>query len=147
MGRVFKKGKYWDIDYVADGRRHRKKHGRYKKFAEIHLNEVEIQIARGELRIPKDEDIEKFFENFMAYAEAHAKPKTLEKYLTVKNNFEKYRSKFKSVNMLSKVTPEFLEEFKLFRAKQVSKETVNHDLKILGIILNRAVKQNLILHL
>jgi len=144
MGRVFKKGKYWYVDYVADGRRYRKKHGRYKKLAELHLKEIELQIAREELKIPNDTAIDKFFENFLNYAEAHAKPKTLEKYKTVTNNFEKYRSKFKSITMLSKVSTAFLEEFKLFRAKQVSKGTANHDMKILGIIFNRAVKQNII---
>jgi hypothetical protein len=49
MGRVFKKGKYWYVDYVADGRRYRKKHGRYKKLAELHLKDIELQIAREEL--------------------------------------------------------------------------------------------------
>jgi integrase len=144
MGSVHKRGKYWYVDYYADGKRHRKSHGKQKKFAELHLKEIELQIAREELRIPKDAAIDGFFENFLIYAEAHVMPKTLEKYLTVINNFENFRSKFESANMLSKVTPAFLEDYKLARVKRVSKQTVNHDLKILSIIFKRAVDHNLI---
>jgi len=144
MGSVIKRGKYWYIDYYADGKRHRISHGKHKKFAELRLKEIELQIAREELRIPKDSTIDGFFENFLAYAEAHVMPKTLEKFITVINCFERFRLKFKSVNMLSKVTPAFLEDLKLARVKKVSKGTVNHDLKILGIILNWAVEHNLI---
>jgi len=144
MGSVFKRGKYWYIDYYADGKRHRISQGKHKKFAELHLKEIELQIAREELRIPKDSAIDEFFENFLIYAEAHVSPKTLERYVTVINCFEKYRSRFKSVNFLSKVTLTFLEDFKLSRVKKVSKGTVNQDLKILGTIFGRAVGLNLI---
>lgn len=144
MGNVFKRGKYWYIDYYADGRRYRESQGKHKKFAELRLKEIELQIAREELRIPKDSAIDEFFENFLAYAEAHVMPKTLEKFVTVINCFERFRSKFKSVSMLSKVTPAFLEDFKLARMKKVSKGTVNHDIKIIGIIFNWAVEHNLI---
>jgi len=144
MGRVYKRGKYWYIDYFADGKRQRKKHGKYKRFAELYLSDIELQIAREELKIPTDAAVDEFFENFMVYAEAHVSPKTLEKYKTVISSFQKFRSKLKSVNKLSKITPEYLEDFKLARARKVEKVTVNHDLKILGIVFNRAVKQNLI---
>jgi len=144
MGSVFKRGKYWYIDYYADGKRHRISHGKLKKFAELRLKEIELQIVREELRIPKDSAIDEFFENFLVYAEAHVMPKTLERYVTVINCFERYRSRFKSVNFLSKVTPTFLEDFKLSRLKKVSKGTINHDLKILGIIFRWAVDHNLI---
>lgn len=144
MGHVYKRGKYWYVDYYADGKRQRKKHGKYKKLAELYLSDIELQIAREELKIPTDAAIDEFFENFMVYAEAHVSPKTLEKYKTVISSFQTFRSKFNSVNKLSKVTPGFLEDLKLARVRKVSKGTVNHDLKILGIIFNRAVKQNLI---
>jgi integrase len=144
MGRVFKKGKYWYVDYVADGRRHREKHGKYKKLAELHINEIELQIAREELRIPNDAAIDKFFENFLNCAEAHVRPKTLEKHRTVISNFEEFRSKFKSVNILSKVSRRFVEEFKLSRLNKVSMTTVNHDVKVLSIIFNHAVEKNLL---
>jgi integrase len=144
MGRVYMRGKYWYVDYIADGKRQRKKHGKYKRLAELYLSDIELQVVREELKIPTDAAIDKFFENFMVYAEAHVSPKTLERYKTVVSNFQAFRSKFNSVNKLSKITPEFLEDFKLARAMKVEKSTVNHDLKILGIIFNRAVKQNLI---
>jgi len=46
MGSVFKRGKYWYIDYYADGKRHRKSQGKLKKYAELRLKEIELQIAR-----------------------------------------------------------------------------------------------------
>jgi integrase len=144
MGRVFKRGKYWYIDYYADGKRHRTKHGKYRKLAELRLNEIELQIARGELKIPKDSAIDEFFENFLTYAEAHTSPKTLECYTTVIKSFNEFRSKLNALNKLSQITPSIIEDFKLARLKEVSKGTVNHNLKILGIIFNRAVKENLI---
>ncbi len=144
MGSVRKRGKYWYIDYYADGKRHRKKHGKYKKLAELRLKEIELQIARGELNIPKDSAIDEFFENFLTYAEAHTSPKTLESYTTVVRSFKGFRSKLKAVSKLSQITPAIIEDFKLVRLKKVSKGTVNHNLKILGIIFNWAIKQNLI---
>lgn len=144
MGSVRKRGKHYFIDYYADGKRHRERAGKYKRYAELRLKDIELQRAREELRIPKDAAIDEFFENFLVHTEAHVAPKTLEKYVTVINSFEKLRSKFKSINMLSKITPPILEEYKLHRVRKVSKETVNHDLKILTIIFKWAVDQNLI---
>lgn len=144
MGSVFKRGKYWYLDYYADGKRHRKSQGKHKKYAELRLKEIELQIAREELKIPKDAAIDEFFENFMAYAEAHVRPKTQEKFLTVIKSFKTFRSRFPGINKLSKVTPAFLESYKLYRAKKASKGTANHDLKVLSIMFNWAVAQNLI---
>jgi len=144
MGSVFKRGKYWYVDYYADGKRHRISHGKHKKFAELRLKEIELQIAREELRIPKESAIDdELFENFLKHAEAHVMPKTMERFTTVINSFEKFRSRFESVNMLSKVSPALIEDFKLGRARKVSKGTVNHDLKILGIVFGWAVDHNL----
>ncbi len=74
MGSVIKRGKYWYIGYYADGKRHRISHGKLKKFAELRLKEIELQIEREELRISKDSAIDEFFENFLIYAEAHVSP-------------------------------------------------------------------------
>lgn len=119
MGSVHKCGKYWYIDYYADGKRHRTKHGKYRKLAELRLKEIELQIARGELKIPKDSAIDEFFENFLTYAEAHTCPKTLECYTTVINSFKEFKSKLKTVTKLSQITPAIIEDFKLARLKKV----------------------------
>ena len=46
------------------------------------------------------------------------------------------RSSYQGITKLSKVTPAFLESYKLFRAKKASKGTANHDLKVLSIMFN-----------
>jgi len=118
MGHVFKRGKYWYIDYYADGKRYRKSQGKLKKYAGLRLKEIELQIAREELKIPQDAAVDEFFENFSTYAEAHVKPKTVEKFKTVISLFEKFRASFHRINKLSKITPAFLESFKLYRSKK-----------------------------
>jgi integrase len=144
MGRVFKKGKYWYVDYVADGKRHRQKHSRDKKLARLHLGEIELQIAREELQLPTDIAIAKLFENFLSYIEQHLSPKSVERYRSVIGNFEKFRAQHGSLTMLSRVSPQILEDFKAYRLRKVTKVTINHDLKILCSIFNWSIKRNYI---
>ncbi|MDH5705421.1 MAG: tyrosine-type recombinase/integrase, partial [Candidatus Aminicenantes bacterium] len=139
-----KRGKCWYIDVEADGRRFRKAHGKHKKFAELYLKDIELKIAREELKIPTDAAIDEFFENFLKYAGAHVKPKSLEKFNTVINCFEDYRSRFRTVNKVSKISAAFIENFKMSLAAKVSNGTVNHYLKILSIIFNWAVQHNVV---
>jgi len=142
MSRVFKRGKYWYIDYVANGKRRRERASRHKKFATLRLNEIELQKERGELKIPDDCAIDEFFENFLTYAKAHTCETTLESYERVVIVFKRFLSSNWPVKKLSRVTGQTLEEFKLKRLKSVSKVTVNYDLKVLTTAFNWAKKQN-----
>jgi len=144
MGRVFRKGKYWYVDYVADGKRHRQKHGRDKKLARLYLGEIELQIAREELRLPTDIAIEKFFESFLSYIEQHLSPKSVERYKSVIGNFKKFLTRSKPLSMLSRVSPQVIEDFKTWRLRKVTKVTINHDLKMLASMFNWAAKRNYI---
>lgn len=142
MGRVFKKGKYWYTDYVIDGRRCREKHGKYKKLAEIHLSDLEVQVARGQLKIPTDIAIDTFFDNFISYKEVHAAPATVQQYKSVLKKFNEFRQKYRSVKKLTQISVNMLESYKLWRLKQISKYSVNMDFKILTAVFNWAIKKN-----
>ena len=45
---VYKKGKYWYIDYYVHGQRKRKKIGPSRQLAELALKDVEVKIAKGQ---------------------------------------------------------------------------------------------------
>lgn len=68
MGTVFKKNGSWYINYMYQGRRIRKKVGRSKKITELALKDVELKIARDELKLAdKNVKIEKVFNEFSNY--------------------------------------------------------------------------------
>jgi hypothetical protein len=48
VGRIYKRGKAWCIDYSVKGRRIRKKVAPSKKIPQLALEDAEVKAARGE---------------------------------------------------------------------------------------------------
>src|SRR3989304_5968354 len=76
---VYRKGKYWYIDYYFRGRRKRRKIGPSKKLAEQVLKDVQVKLAKGEyLGIHEQKKIpfEEYAQKYLDYCKANKAPST-----------------------------------------------------------------------
>jgi len=117
MGNVFKRGKVWYIDVRVNGRRVRKRVGSSKKIAVLALQDAEVSSARNEFGFAsKDILIDKFIEQYMQYSQATHQPSTTNRYRAVIEHFQAFiKDKRSDVNFLSQVTPEVIDQYKIFR--------------------------------
>ncbi|SMO76047.1 Site-specific recombinase XerD [Balnearium lithotrophicum] len=146
MARIFKRGKYWWVDYrLPDGRRIRRSTGfTDKKMAELMLKDIELQIARKTLKIPVGIPLKEFWEKYSEYAKAH---KTEQTWKTEKSVFSAFLSFLlrKGVSRLDKLNPEHLEKYKLLLIERgLSRFTVNKQLRTIKSIVSKAVEWELL---
>ncbi len=146
MARIFKRGKYWWVDYrLPDGRRIRRSTGfTDKKMAELMLKDIELQIARKTLKIPVGITIQEFWERYSDYAKAH---KTEQTWKTEKSVFPAFMNFLhsKGIKRLDKLHPEILEKYKVLLLEQGnSRFTINKKLRTIKAIISKAVEWELL---
>ncbi len=137
--RIFKRGKYWWIDFTYRGRRYRYSlRTTQKKIAEEILRDTESKIARGEfLGEVEDVPFEEFLDHYLAITRRQKSPKGFEQDLNASKHLRKY---FGGIS-LSLLTPESIERYKTYRLSTgVKPVTVNRDLQVLRAMLNKAVR-------
>ncbi len=146
MARIFKRGRYWWVDYrLPDGRRIRRSTGfTDKKMAELMLKDIELQIARKTLHLPVDISIEKFWERYLEYAKLHKTENSWKTDYYVFREFLEFLNQ-KNINKLTKLSPEIFEKFKLHLLEKGNKKiTVNKKLRTIKAIMSRAVEWELL---
>jgi integrase len=135
---VFKKGRYWYIDYYVKGQRKRKKIGPSKQVAELALKDVELKLARGEyLGIYEDKKITlaQFAEDYIAYAKANKAPMSLRRDLI---SLVPLTTAFRGY--VSEITTKAIEEYKARRLETVKPATVNKELALLKHMFTKAIE-------
>jgi hypothetical protein len=126
---VFRKGRYWYIDYYVKGVRKRKKIGPSKQVAELALKDVELKLARGEyLGIYEDKKITlaQFANEYLVYARANKAPMSVRGDLI---SLVPLTAAF--AGYLSDITTKAVEEYKAKRLQTVRPATVNNS-KVTG---------------
>ena len=89
-----KGGKYF-IDYRVNGRRVRKHIGKSKRTAELALKDIEVKIERQEIGfVERDSELNKLFEEYLAYSKIHHAPSSQNRYRAILNNFKAFLKKF-----------------------------------------------------
>ncbi|MBI3602510.1 MAG: site-specific integrase [Candidatus Omnitrophica bacterium] len=141
----FRSGRYY-IDYRVNGQRFRKATGKSKRIAELALKDIEVKIERNDLGfIEKDVELNKLFEEFLAYGITHHAPKTQKRYKGILDNFKEFLKKFPFIKKASQLDSKFFEDYQTFRkVKGVSNKTVNIELICLKAMFNLAIKWNYI---
>lgn len=136
-----KNGKYF-VDYRINGRRFRKSVGPSKRIAELALKDIEVKIAKGELGFsPKDNSLERLFEEFLKYSKINHAPNTYERYRGILDNFRSFLVTRPYINKISQLDPKFFEDYKHFRKEQEAEDkTVNIELQMLRGMFNLARK-------
>jgi len=163
MGRVYKRGGTWYIDYSVKGRRVRKRVGSSKKIAQLALQDAEVKAARGEYGFDqKDIAVDAFFEKFLEYSRANHSKATTQRYRAVVDNFSRFLEDHPDVTFLSQIKPEHIDLYKVYRkdalvnpnGKPVKSEekateftrkgarakTINFEIDTLRTIFNLAIK-------
>jgi len=116
LGSIYKRGKNWYMDIRVSGRRVRTRVGTSKEIATLALKDAEVQIARNEFGFLKtDISIDLFIQEFLNYCKANHQPRTTSRYKAVLNHFKAFISGHRNVVMLSHVTSELIDKFKIYR--------------------------------
>ena len=117
MARIYKRGKLWYVDFEYKGKRYRKSlNTRSKQVAELALKDIDVKIAKDRFDLAPPEDIrfDDFAEKFLNWY----------KIQNAKNSYVDYHNLFNSTLtpyfakiMLSDITVEIVEEYKLSDAE------------------------------
>jgi len=142
MARIFKRGRYWWVDYrLPDGRRIRRSTGfTDKKMAELMLKDIEPQIARRTLRLPCDISIEEFWGKYLEYAKLHKNKNSWKTDYYVFREFLEFLYQ-NNINKLTKLNAEIFEKYKLHLLEKGNKKiTVNKKIRTIRAIISKAVE-------
>ena len=117
MARIYKREKNWYLDYSYKGRRIRKKVGNSKKIAELALKDIELQIARDEYKLTKqDIKVEHLIDRFLEYNSTNNRESTTKRYRSIMNHFKEFLE-IKNISSLkaSQLNEGIIEQYKSFR--------------------------------
>ena len=117
MPRIYKRGKTWYLDIIANGRRVRRRVGPSKRIAQLALRDAEVKVARDEYGFAKkDIGIEKFFERFLEYSQANHQKTTTNRYRAVMDHFAFFlQEKYPNIGSVSQITTEIIDRYKVAR--------------------------------
>ncbi len=140
MSRIYqrkgKNGTIYYVDYMADGRRRRKRVGRSKRLAQLALADIQVKLERKELGFAaKDRGLEDFIREYLIYAKGNKARQSYERDTFIIKNFLGYVK----VKKLAAVTPSLLEAYKVHRREKGAKvATVNRELNTIKALFNKA---------
>lgn len=145
MGKVYKRGEKWYIDYrEASGKRIRKVAGTTKRQAERILIELEAKKYYEKENIPVADKIktEELFNHFQSIKEKQVRPRTMDDWIPYLRFWkEKHLKKSKNFKPLSRID---IEEILMELSKKLAPKTVNGYLNAIKQVYRYAVDINLI---
>jgi len=140
MGTVYKRGNVYYVDYRDNGKRIRKRIGPSYEAACDELKVLEGDVVRRKAGLSKqDMSVSGFVAKHLEFLKLDRKESSVRRYRIQLDHFNHFL-RSQGVCMLSQVTPEIVERFKVHRLSQgVSKQTVNLALATVGAMFKRAV--------
>jgi hypothetical protein len=137
-----KNDKYF-VDYRINGKRFRKSVGPSKRIAELALKDIEVKIAKGESGLsPKENSLEKLFEEFLKYSKINHSPNTFDRYRVIFDNYRSFFATRPHINKISQLDLESFEDYKHFRKSKNTEdkhvEKTVEKLKFLSLVLKIA---------
>lgn len=141
MARIFKRGKFWYVDFSYRGRRIiQSTKQRDKRIAELVLKDMEVKIAKGELLGIHDQPKILFrdcAEQYLAYSKAN---KASQSYVRDLSIFKVHLIPSFGMRYLHELKPVMIEDYKAMRLTKAKPETVNRELACLSNLLNKAIQ-------
>jgi site-specific recombinase XerD len=138
-----KRGRVYYIDICHKGIRIRQKVGASKHLARLKLNEIRLQIEKGELGyLKKDSDLEKLFQEFYKYSDTNHSPSTIRRYTAILDHFKEFLTKrHPEVNKISQLNNKLFEDYKAYRKHEDAQpKTINIELGTLKAMFYLAMK-------
>ncbi len=166
MGTIYRRGRMWYINVMADKKRVRRKVGPSREVAELALKDYEVKIARQkfDLDVP-DALIEELFDQYLEYSSVNHAPNTTMRYRQALFNFTLFlRTRYPSVTRVSQLDMAIIEDFKRFRrdvdprtiklpssvklkvsqsARKAKCVTINYEIKTLSSTCNFGIKRRM----
>ncbi len=121
MARVYRRGNFWYVDIQRNKRRYRLKAGKTKRLAELFLKDLELKAERKQLGFldRKEVDLDVFVNEFLTYSKANHRPTTTGRYGAALANFMRFIRQETKVTRLSDITPDTVEQYKIWRKNVV----------------------------
>ena len=145
MARIYKRGKSWYLDFTYKGKRIRRAVGKDRKTAELALKDTEVRIAREEhLGIHENKRVlfEEFAEEYFEYSRVNKAKSSFERDVL---SISHLKEAFGGV-LLSEISTEQIEKYKIMRRNEVSPASVNRELACLSHMFTLARKWEIISH-
>ena len=137
---IYRRGKIWYLDYYVHGKRKRECVGPNKRFAELAMEKIRVQIAEGrflDIKKGKKVTFDEIAQDFLDYSKNN-KASYERDVVLVKNLKEFFRGK-----RLVEITPILVEQYKGKRLKEGKMPaTVNGEVACLKCMFNWAIKNN-----
>ena len=146
MGEVRKIGDEYFVEFFARGLKYQQRAGKDLAAAEKLLQNIESQIAAGELKtIERYIDLDLFLSDFLKNAQTKFSPVSLQRFEALAAHFFDFmRKKFPTKKRLSDVTPIVIEEYKRtllqLSVKKHKSELVNLSLFLLREVCEYGIK-------
>jgi len=137
---VYRKGKYWYIDYYFRGRRKRRKIGPSKKLAEQVLKDVQVKLAKGEyLGVYEQKKIpfEEYAQKYLEFCKANKASST---YIRRDRWSVAHLTNFFTGKYLFEINARMADEYKAKRLEKVAPATVNREVACLKHMYTKAIE-------
>jgi len=139
---LYKRGKKWGIDYRYKGRRIRETVSESKAVADAALRKRLTQIAEDRFLDKKKEQHIKLEDFAKSYMQNYSRPNKLSfsrDEICINHLLARFKGQYlNEINVLD------VEDYKRIRLKKVKPATVNHELKCLKAMLNKAMEWGII---
>jgi len=137
---VFKKNGNWWIDFYHQGKRIRRKVGPSKKVAEMALADVQVKKAKKEFLgvcEPKRILFKDFAAEYLEYSKANKAKRSYERDVLT---LEGHVLDLWGSQLLARLTPKMIEDYKVQRLQHVVAATVNREIDTIKNMLRKAVE-------
>jgi len=137
---IYRRRNVWWITYHDQNRRRvqESSHSTIRRDAERLHALRKSEVLRGVYREPVKISLETFAERYMEYAKTNKRS-----WLRDEQLLKPLKEFFRAERQLANITPPEVEEYKLWRRKQVSGSTVNRELALLKHMFNLAINWDL----
>jgi len=133
---IYKRGRFWYVDYRVSGRRIRERVGPSKKLAAIVLGKRQVEVAEGRFldrKVVQRTRFDEFAEVYLEYSRTNKRNFSRECYL-----MRGLRAAF-GPRLLTEITSWDVERYKAQRIGAVAPATVNRDLTLLKHMFTKAI--------
>jgi integrase len=106
----------------------------------LHRKELELWQNRHGIEDKTDCTLKAFMARYLEWVEANRRPETLKSYKSIVKHLSRFLEVYPSVKRVKDVSPTLLEEYKMWRRKQVKTWTLNNDIKEIKSIFKKAIE-------
>lgn len=141
MGKIYKRARspYW---YIRIGSRRYSTKTTLKTKAEdlLHRKEHELWQKHYDIEDKTDYRLRDFLDRYLEWVRVNKRPETLKSYKSIIKLLLRFLEAYPMIKRVRDVSPTILEDYKIWRHKNVKAWTLNNDIKEIKSIFNKAIE-------